>query len=219
MSETKKRAWSLSILKLYEQCPGKYKAIKIDKIPEPESPYLSKGIAEHTKCEDFLTDKIQVLPPSLQNFYYEFHNLKKRGALAEEAIATDDHWDIIPGDSWYHPDVWLRLKLDARVDNFLVDFKTGKRYPEHEEQAELYSIVWLLNHPEIETVEVEFWYLNTGEVVTYTFDRRELTNQTVKWEERVKAFMEDTAFTPTRNKYCYNCYIRQDCEVFNKKLS
>ena len=56
----KVKAWSYSALKLYEGCPARYKAEKINKIKQKKkSPAMERGIAIHKKGEDYLNGIIK----------------------------------------------------------------------------------------------------------------------------------------------------------------
>lgn len=210
---TKTKSWSVSTLNLYKQCAFKYKCVKIDKLPEKPSYALMKGIEAHSLAEQFLLGRIPNVPPVLKNFKKEMLNLKAKGAMAEEQFVLDDKWNLIP-DGWKADNAWLRLKLDARIGNFIVDFKTGKHYDEHVDQARLYANVLLIIDSTIEEVDVEFWYLNSGEVHDYNFRRRELITDMVDWKAKVKVLHEDTEFLPTKNIYCKYCDFMSICPLY-----
>lgn len=116
------KSWSLSALQLYEQCPKKYYLEKIKKVPVPSSPALERGIDIHAKAEGFLKGTITGLPNELQKFKNEFENLKKHGAIAEEELTLDRHWQPVP-NGWNDPRTWLRGKTDARIGDWVCDFK------------------------------------------------------------------------------------------------
>jgi CRISPR/Cas system-associated exonuclease Cas4 (RecB family) len=206
-----KRSWSNSTLGLYEQCPHKYMYQKIAKIPEETSYALIKGLAAHSVAENYLLGKITELPAVLSKFTNEFTKLKELGAIPEEALTFNKDWEFIP-DGWNHPEAWLRMKLDARIDNYIVDFKTGKHYDEHKHQARLYANTHMMRTDDTE-VTVEFWYLKTGEVYTYEFDNSTLEEDKKHWQERVDALMHDTTFEPRQNDYCKYCYVKHLCPI------
>ena len=152
-----KKAWSLSSLTQYEDCPEKFKFIKLDKLSTGDkSPALEFGIMVHNKLEQYLLGEIKGVPPELKKFELELKKLLASGAVPEEELVMDKDWNAIE-DGWWSKDAWWRGKTDVRLDNYIIDLKTGKHYPNHEDQAMLYSIAVFKYHPEYENIDVEFY--------------------------------------------------------------
>jgi CRISPR/Cas system-associated exonuclease Cas4 (RecB family) len=188
---------------------------RILKTPEPRSPALLKGEVVHSKAEQYLLADKPVFPIELALFRKEMDKLREHKALAEEAIVLDSQWQHIP-DGWEHEDAWLRLKTDARVDNFIVDFKTGRYYPSHEGQAKLYANALMCIEPSYNEVDVEFWYLDSGMVRSYTFAREDLERDKAEWEARVDKMLSDTEWQPKEHEYCKYCFVRHLCPLKNR---
>ena len=212
MKVKKRRSWSNSTLGLYEQCAHKYMYIKVAKIPEPQSYALTKGLAAHDIAENYLLGKIDDVPGVLNKFSKEFIKLRELNARPEEALTFNDKWELIP-DGWNNPEAWLRMKLDARIDNYIVDFKTGRHYDEHKHQARLYANTHMMRTGD-ESATVEFWYLKTGEVRTYEFDNSTLEEDKAHWQDRVDVMMADKTFEPKKNDWCKYCYVQHLCPIF-----
>jgi len=183
-------------------------------MPEKPSWALQNGIAVHSIAENYLKKEIQGLPPKLSKFKKEFDNLVKYGAIPEEQIVFDNTWTEIPGDSWMDSNAWLRMKIDARVDNMVIDFKTGKHYDDHVNQARLYANAQMMREPSIDEVDVEFWYLNSGEVKDYNFVRTDLDRHIEEWNTKVEIMHNDTEFKPTKNLYCKYCDFIKICPAY-----
>jgi CRISPR/Cas system-associated exonuclease Cas4 (RecB family) len=211
---TKKRSWSLSTWNLFNQCAFKYKCIKIDKIEEPPSYHLLKGLAAHNLAEQFLQGKIDAVPAQLMKFRNEFINLRKNEAIPEEALTFNDKWELIP-DGWFSPEAWLRMKLDARIGNYVIDFKTGKHYEEHVDQARLYANAHMM-HTGDKEVHVEFWYLTSGDVKEYLYDQSTLEADVEEWNKKAERIQNETEFAPTINLYCKYCHVKKICPAFKK---
>jgi CRISPR/Cas system-associated exonuclease Cas4 (RecB family) len=184
---------------------------KIAKIPEETSYAMLMGLAAHTAAEKYLLGEIKELPAVLSKFTNEFTKLRELGAIPEEALVFNKNWELIP-NGWSHEDAWLRMKLDARIDNYIVDFKTGRHYDDHKHQARLYANTHMMHTGDME-VTVEFWYLKSGEVKTYEFDNSTLEEDKQHWQERVDAMTNDTEFKPKKNEYCKYCYVKHLCIV------
>ena len=210
---TKIKSWSYSQLSDYEACAHAHMYRRIVKLPEPPSYHMTKGNAVHKLAEEFLLRNIPVLPPVLNKFSKEFANLLEHGAKPEEEFVLGKTWNHIP-NGWNADNAWLRLKLDARIGNYVVDFKTGKIYPGHKTQGKLYANVIMMLFPEYDQVDVEFWYLGLGEVVTWTFYREDLIEDIADWERRVFIMHNDTVYQPTPHQWCRNCYVNKMCQAY-----
>lgn len=214
MSEQPKiKAWSYSSLSDYYKCAHAWMYRRIIKKPEPRSIYLVKGEAIHKQAEDFINGEIKDLPLVLIRFNKEFHKLREHGFVAEEEIVLDSQWQHLP-DGWEHDLAWLRLKTDARKDNFVIDFKTGKYYSTHDEQAKLYATALMSINPEWQDVEIEFWYLDSGMVRSYNFHRTDLDDYKQYWQDKVDKMMNDETYEPTQHEYCKYCYVKNVCPLF-----
>jgi hypothetical protein len=210
------KSWSYSQLSSYEQCPHAHMYKRIVKLPEPPSWHLTNGNYVHSLAENYLLGRIEELPKELSKFKNEFANLKSSGAIPEQALVLDSTWSLIGGEeAWKHENAWLRLKIDATVgDDFLIDFKTGKVYPDHVKQAKLYSNVKMMLDMHLDEVTVEFWYLNSGEVVDFTFYRADLDVDIADWERRVSIMHNDETYIPTPHQWCRNCYVKEFCNAY-----
>ena len=207
------KSWSYSQLSDYQMCPHAWMYRRLVKLPEPPNYYMAKGNAAHKIAEEFLLGNLAYIPSVLGKFKNEFEKLKDNSAKPEEAFVLTQDWKHIP-DGWMHDNAWLRLKLDARVNNYVVDFKTGKQYPEHIKQGKLYANVMMMLYPEYDNIDVEFWYLNSGEVTSFEFSRKELENDIKEWERQVAIMHSDTEFKPTPHRYCSNCYVKHLCSAY-----
>jgi CRISPR/Cas system-associated exonuclease Cas4 (RecB family) len=211
---SKIKSWSYSQLSDYEACAHAWMYRRIVKLPEPPSYHLIKGNAVHKLAEEYLLGSIEVLPPVLNKFANEFANLKKFNAAPEEEFVLGREWNHIL-NGWDSDEAWLRLKLDARIGSYIVDFKTGKMYPAHIKQAQLYADVMLMLYPEYAEVEVEFWYLNLGEIKSWVFTRDGLDERIALWERRVEKMHSDTSYQPTPHEWCRNCYVKDMCKAYD----
>jgi CRISPR/Cas system-associated exonuclease Cas4 (RecB family) len=209
-------SWSYSKLSSYEQCPHAYMYERIVKLEKPTSWHLTNGNYTHSLAENYLLGKIAEVPKELAKFKTEFENLKKHNAIPEEALVLDSKWQLLGNeDAWLHNDAWLRLKIDATVsDDYIIDFKTGKKYDEHEKQAKLYATVKMMLNTDLDMIEVEFWYLSLGETEPYIYQRVHLEQYKAEFEGRVDIMFNDTTFEPRPHKYCNNCFVKNLCNAY-----
>lgn len=181
------KSWSHSRLGVYEACPFRAKLQYIDRIPEPPRP-LPPGKTEHANDrgsrvhdagEIFVKQNIELIP-ELQHFKPEF--LKLRELYRKGKVSTEGEWafdqDWTP-TAWQAPNAWLRMKLDALVrvsktHAVVIDYKTGRKYGnevKHAEQGQLYQLGTFMRHPELETIDVEFWYTDQDELTHMHYKR------------------------------------------------
>lgn len=211
--------WSLSALQLYEQCPLKYMKERLTGRARTSSPALERGIMIHAKLEHYLKGNIKGMPKELLKLETEIKNIKKAKPTIEEEFVFDVNWKPVKvKNAWKSKKAWVRGKSDIRVDNFIVDLKTGNYYPKYIEQAELYALFTFILYPDMKEIDVEFWYSKTGDVITYTFLRSMMKNSIEMWNGRVKKLFKETKWLPTENQYCNWCGIKKcgECPLFKK---
>lgn len=181
-------AWSFSRLGVFEQCKLHAKLAYIDKIPEPERP-LPPGKAEHANdrgtrlhlaAEKFVGGGVELIPELGKYFEPEF--LRLRELHAGGNVSLEGEWgynkDWLP-TAWMSEDVWLRVKLDALVrltqkHAVVIDYKSGRKNGnevKHMQQGQLYVLASFLRYPDLEEVDVEFWYLDQDEITSMHYTK------------------------------------------------
>lgn len=198
--------WSLSRLGTFEKCQAQYKYRYIDQIPTPKSTSAQRGIDTHKIVEDFLLGNVPSLPDEL-SFYSQFlTSLKNAGVHAEIKLGVDRSWSPV---SWDNEAVWGRAVLDALHINGSVanvyDWKTGKPYPEHDDQKELYAAFVFSNYPEVQRVNSFHTYLDSRKTIPKVFDRPDLTGIVERWTDRVRRMEEAQMFIPNPTFSCTYC--------------
>lgn len=202
------KAWSFSALKLYEECPFRYKLEKIDKVPVEPHPAMARGQTIHKEAEDYLTGKALAVPASCMSFGPQMHELKTFKPMVEQEWAFDADWKPT---GWFAKNCWLRIKTDAAVlyddheELLIVDHKTGKRYGDNDDQMELFAIGGFSMFPMISTVDTRLWYLDANEEEAAIFQKKGLAGAKREWEDRVEPMFVDTEFRPRPNDKCKWC--------------
>jgi len=203
-------AWSYSRLTDYEGCPLKAKLKHLEKIPEPPAPAMARGRAVHEMCEGYVLGKIKKLPEELKNFTTEFIHLKgkKKSVQTELQLGLNKQW--LPC-SWFGAETWCRIVVDCMYDAdeatvHVIDYKTGKVNPSHNDQMSLYAIGAFAYSPQnIKRVDTLLWYLDAGEESSGTFMRNDVSKLQKQWEKRSKKMLIDTSFKPTPGNSCRWC--------------
>ena len=161
------------------------------------------------------------MPTELKLLSTEINNIKKYNPTVEEEFVFDNTWNQLKGNkAWFNKKAWLRGKSDIRVDNFLVDLKTGRHYPKYIEQAELYSLFTFIINPEMQEIDVEFWYSKTGDIISYSFTRDMIDSSKKMWNSRAKKLFEESKWLPTENEYCNWCEVKKSykCPIFKENV-
>ena len=198
--------WSYSRFDVFNKCAARYEYQHLQKLPQPPSIHLDRGNKVHKEGEDYLDGTLKRMPASYKAFAGEMRAIKKLEAVAEGSYAFTKSWNPCSPTDW--DNAWLRVKIDASVKTgselTQIDFKTGKCYPAATvQQSELYAVAGFLLDDEIETIETEFWYLDSGEVVKYVYGRAEFKKLKAKWAARGRDVVAARQFPPTTN--AYNC--------------
>lgn len=214
------KSWSFSRLSEFEQCAYRTKLKLIDKVPEPER-QLKPGQTEHANdrgtriheaCEAYVRGNAP-LPPEAESFRDEFESL--RNWFVQDKVSLEGEWGF---DSNWEPceynKAWLKVKCDAVIwisptHIVVVDYKTGRKQGneiKHGEQVNLYALAAAVKFPEVETIDVELWYLDKD-------DTTQLSKPAKKWMKFLQLFtnrgnkmLNATQFKPASNAFaCQYC--------------
>lgn len=213
--------WSFSTWKVFMQCRARYEFQYLQKLPQPPSIHMERGTFVHKLAEDFLDDSRQAkVPKELKEFGPELKAIRKAGAQAERSLAFTKSWQETSPTDWAN--CWLRVKIDAflEIDDegtaTVIDFKTGKPWKDTADQSELYAVAIFQLHDEVQAVDAEFWYVDSGEVVPYFFSRSDFKKLKTKWQARAQEMLAARQFPCTKNAYdCRFCPFASNKELGN----
>jgi CRISPR/Cas system-associated exonuclease Cas4 (RecB family) len=204
---------SHSRLTVYEQCPRKAKYKFIDRLEEPGSTAMDRGKDIHTELQLYLEGK-QPMPEylkceELEEFYSDLAMLP--GVQCEQQIAFTKTWQPV---EWFGRGVWMRVAMDAAVQEggrvTVLDHKTGKHYPEHEQQAELYALAALHHWPDAPAVRVVFAYVDIPAMGEKTYTRADdFELLTALVNKRTALIAKDTTFVALPSPKCRWCHFRK----------
>jgi hypothetical protein len=180
-------SWSFSKLQDFEKCKKYFWLKHLEKITEPERVLRpgqtehanDRGTRVHNNCEFYIrSDHDDLAPEAEKHFGLRIDLLRVLYGYGDVELegewGMDQGWEIAPWKS-----AWLRLKLDVLVrvskdQATVIDFKTGKKWGnevKHAQQLQLYALVTFLRYPELESVDAQLWYLDTGDTTSQTFTR------------------------------------------------
>lgn len=208
-------AWSFSRYNTYVQCPAKFKFQNIDKLPQPASPAMLRGREVHKAAEDYLLDKRDDIAPELESRRDILEPLKRMNPIVEQKWGYTREWK--PTGYFTKSGAkktWLRGSLDAGVEypdrTFeAIDWKTGKKYDDNEEQMELFGMLVLARYPEVVKVTTRLSYVDLPpgpKSEKYAeVHRTDFKGLVDKWETKITPMFADEEFNPRPNFFCKWC--------------
>lgn len=212
-------SWSFSVYTQYIRCPFSVCLEKIQRIriTEPPNPTFERGNRAHDAARDYVngTGKAPKIVQELVPVTKDLVALRTAKARAEQDWSFDRNWNPVAWNDWDR--VWLRIKTDACADTKepptvrIVDWKTGKVYPEHKQQRSLYALGGLqlvelgvlAGGSKDVQLTAEHIYIDTGQSATEKFQFKHLKKLKQEWMARIKQMMSDTVFQPIPSKQ--NC--------------
>ena len=203
-------SFSNSSIKLYEQCPYKYKLQRIDGFQEPTGPAAERGKMIHAELETALL----ALPvySEVTEYWEPFINeLKAMGAKPEVELGFTHDW--VPC-GFSEGVVWLRGVLDVLSLNnniaYVADWKTGKER-DYEDQVKLYAVMVMAAYPEIDEVKLEILYVDLKKKVSYGSIKRTDFEGLRDWiTSRILKIEADDIYAPKPSFNCKWCHFRKE---------
>lgn len=186
---------------------------------EPMGPAVARGTAVHALAESYLKGKIYGgMPRPLLKLARHYAALRKLKPIVEEYWNVDERWRPVQG----REDTWCTMKMDAALgphENedgkrviYIQDLKTGRMYGSHDKQASLYATIGFTRWPDLDGVDVEFWYSDSGETVSTYYNRSAIKKLTNYWMQQGQQMMDpNQEFLPTPSvDACKWCFLRSD---------
>jgi hypothetical protein len=178
--------WSLSALSLFERCKFAYWNRYILKIRDerPRGGPAARGTDIHKGIELHLTEG-HPLPGEVNSWWSSaFTEIKQYPFWTEHQIGLDRNWMPTAWD-----EAWLQMIIDLKVKKpggyTVVDWKTGKEYPEHYEQKELYALGVHAEHPEENSIAATHVYLDLFKQTKRDYHRDTMPARRTQWNNRV----------------------------------
>lgn len=195
---------SFSTWERAEACPARVYYAKIARLPDPAGPAAQRGTDLHAVLERHVIEGDR-LPDSLLRWRPELDRLKAEAVLHPELdVGLTRTWKSAP---WEKAKIRAKLDLVATTDEWMtvIDYKTGRQYPGHEDQLELYGTLMLHLHPQRNSVTASDWYLDLGCTTTMTYHRDDHGPRLLKWKERMAELLARREWPAKRNPGCKWC--------------
>jgi hypothetical protein len=155
------KAWSMSRLNLFEQCPHKYLKMNVQKVVKDEgNEYTKYGTEAHKALEERIA-KGKKLPRR----FAEYESIAQRIEAASGKVYTELQLAIDtkfkPCD-WFDETTYARAIIDVlRINGSVAwsgDYKTGKM-KDNDDQLELNAVMIFLHYPEVQKVISSYIWL------------------------------------------------------------
>ena len=209
---------SYSSIKLYENCPLRYYKQRITKEVVDQGGEASKhGERIHKLLEDRL--KGADLPDEI--CHYEplcksIEAISKGGELhIEKELVLNEN---LQPTGWWEPDAWLRSKLDILVlkdtHAVVMDWKTGKRYPDMFQMA-MFAAQVFKHFPNVDRVTTSLVWLKTLSMDTEHYSRdksNELWSDIMGRIRRIYDSVEYDNWPAKPSGLCRFCPARNNCD-------
>ena len=203
------RPYSYSSVATYKKCPRKYRYSYVDRLPRSQevSPAMQRGTDRHNNVEQFMLRESEDLHDELLLYHAWMSQLRDCEVVVPEwkfgITAECKPCEFDAEDCKVRGFVDLKIQDDGALD--LYEWKTGKKYPEHRQQAMLYGLIAMLHHPEYATVNVTTVYFDQGKNVGAMYHRDMLDTYIALMKTDWERIEADEIFMPKPQFMCRYC--------------
>lgn len=206
-------AFSHSGLTLYDQCPSAfYRRYIIKEVAPAQAPHPKavRGKEVHQNFEDYLNGDAERIENEFAGWKGLLDMLVAKHASAELEFGISAEWGPCEFDA---KEAMLRGKIDASYTEegaaHLYEWKTGRSYPEHNAQRQLYALAALCLFPEVDKVVISTPYLDMKQGPENPKRQEYMRGQlmTLKWiyERKVAKVQPPQEYMPTPSWKCRFC--------------
>ena len=203
-------AYSYSAVKLYEQCPSRYKFSRIDRLQEPSGDAATRGSLIHSEIEAIIKGELPLVSDVVQYLVPQLNKWKLSNAQSEMQFAIDDKWNLV---DYKDKNAWFRGVIDLYFEEndvaTVLDFKTGKER-DYSDQVIVYAAVVLATKPHINRVNLAIEFLDSQKNVQYArITREELGKYKDELANRINTINKDNIFAANPSGLCKFCHFRK----------
>jgi CRISPR/Cas system-associated exonuclease Cas4 (RecB family) len=204
-------SYSYSAIKLYEQCPLKYKLTRIDHLVEPSGDAANRGKTIHAEIEAILKGGLNLLSDDIKHLEEKLSNWIKVNGQSELPVGINDKWEPVAFDA---DDVMFRGIIDLFIKEqdgraTVLDFKTGK-HRDYSDQVTVYSTVILSTMPDVDTVENVIEFIDLAKTDRYKpVTRSDLPKLQLQLKGRITTIEKDKIYAPNPSVLCKWCHFRK----------
>jgi len=200
-------SWSYSMLMCWEKCAAQYNYRFNLHMKEEVTGAAMRGTHHHGRIEAYLKGEPGPLLPSFQPAFTLLDRLKDGKVSVEQKIGLNDKWEPVPwGEAWYR---CVLDAVEAPEDGTLPvwEWKTGRHWPEHEDQRLLYGLAGLSVFPsdQVAKVQVNGYYLDDHTMDVTVLDREAAKEVKKEFEMRQAIMASDKTYAARPGIYCRWC--------------
>lgn len=216
------KAWSFSTLMEFEGCPYRSYLKKVEGAKEPSGTAGDRGSQLHKAIEDYIQAVVGELDGGVKKHRAFIEQLRED--FANGIVEVEGDWGFTRDWSvcgWVEKDTWARIKLDAikhesDTSALVIDWKSGKKFGnelKHATQLMVYAIAAFKRYPNLEFVQGEMRYIDTGEELIGKYTRTDAERFLPKIEIRALEMTTATEFPPKPSKHnCKWCKLKEPLE-------
>ena len=220
------KAWSFSALMEFEGCPYRSFLKRVGGAKEPSGPAADRGSQLHKAIEDYIQGEVGELSKDVKKHREFIAELRER--FIDGVVEVEGDWGFTRDwtvTGWTDKDTWARIKLDAIIHEndtsaLVIDWKSGKKFGnelKHAFQLMVYAIGAFKRYPNLEFVQGEMRYIDTGEELIGKYTRQDAERFLTKVEMRALEMTTATEFPPKPSKHnCKWCKLKEPLEGEDK---
>lgn len=199
---------SYSSISKYKECPAAYGYGYIQRLPNPPTSAMMRGTRLHKLAEDYMNASEEVpVPFDIRKIGLKLYQLRSQGAKPEAVWCVNRNWEPCSEDD---PDGWIKAVIDVHLlDNDVLklhDYKSGREYPTHADQLELYSSIGLAWVRDAKRAESSAIYFDTGhEGSQRSIIRDLLPHIRARTSADIGRMESDNEFRPRPGGHCERC--------------
>jgi CRISPR/Cas system-associated exonuclease Cas4 (RecB family) len=214
-ADRKRKHWTPTDLKTHEGCPARYARRYELGLPTFPSKALDRGNDVHKIFEDRLNSQRQPeakYAALLKPWEKEIKQLIRAKAIPEQLWSIDKNWKPIQRQ---RGQLWARMKTDAHLNTKhfarVIDYKTGRIYPDHSDLMEIYAVAASVRFPTTPQINVELWYIDQEEIVETHYQKEKLEKLREGWSHRAQSVLDAEEFPETPSEdACRFCDFRKE---------
>jgi hypothetical protein len=198
---------SYSSISKYKECPAAYAYRYIQKMSDSPTAAMMRGTRLHKLAEDYMGNADEAVPYDIKRVGLKIYQLREAGAKPEAEWYVGRDWEPVATKD----EAMLMAVIDVHhLSNTTLkihDYKSGREYPSHADQLELYSTIGLRVYPDAKRAESSAIYFDSGHEGSQRSIIRDMLPYYIdKWGSDISRIESDVEFRATPGGHCKRCF-------------